>query len=90
MPVRNCLTVMVGRTGGECPVVAVPILPHELKSNTWYYGVHCACTRLHALCADLFGGKTDEQHLDCSDPIEVACECGVVTRANRLHKFKTP
>jgi hypothetical protein len=81
---------MMIRVSTECTMVAIPIPPHELKSNTWYYGVRCACTRLHALCEDLFGGKTDEQHLDCSNPLEVACECGVVTRAMRLHKFKTP
>lgn len=71
-------------------MVAVPIPPHELKGGTWYYGMRCACSRLHALCEDLFLGKTDEQHLDCADPIEVACECGVVTRSDRLQKFKTP
>lgn len=90
MPVRNCLIVMVIRAGKECIVIAIPIPPHELKSDTWYYGVHCACTRLHALCEDLFGGKTEEQHLDCSNPIEVACGCGALMRASRLHKFKTP
>jgi hypothetical protein len=68
----------------------VPIPPHELKRNTWYYGVRCACNRLHALCEDLFAGKTDEQHLDCREACEVACECGAVTRASRLHRFKTP
>ena len=71
-------------------MVAIPIARDELKANTWYYGVHCACSRLHALCEDLFAGKGDEQHLDCSDPVEVSCECGAVTRADRLHKFKTP
>jgi hypothetical protein len=82
-------TLALRRAGRECTVIAIPIPPHELKSGTWYYGVHCACTRLHALCEDLFGGKTAEQHLDCSNPIEVACECGVVTRTKRLYKFKT-
>ena len=71
-------------------MVAIPIAPDTLKANTWYYGVRCACSRLHALCEDLFHGKGDEQHLNCSDPIEVACECGAVTRADRLHKFRTP
>lgn len=69
-------------------MVALPIQPSELKGDTWYYGVHCACSRLHALCEDLFMGKTDEQHLDCADPVEVPCECGVVTHTARLHKFK--
>ena len=68
-------------------MVAFPIPPDKLKRDTWYYGVHCACTRLHALCEDLFCGKTDEQHFDCA--VEVACECGAVVRAKRLHKFKT-
>ena len=71
-------------------MVAVPIPPDELKRGTWYYGVRCTCTRRHALSADLFRGKTDEWYLDCSVPLDVACECGVVTRAERLHKFKTP
>ena len=71
-------------------MVAVPIPPHELKANTWYYGVRCVCDRLHALCEDLFAGKTDEKHLDCADPLEVTCECGAVMQAERLHRFKTP
>jgi hypothetical protein len=71
-------------------MVAIPIPPHELKENTWYYGVRCACARLHALCEDLFAGKTEDQHLDYADPVNVACECGLVTQANRLHRFKTP
>jgi hypothetical protein len=71
-------------------MTAVPIPPHELKSSAWYYGVRCACTRLHALCEDLFAGKTDEQHLHCSVPVAVACECGAVIHADRLDKFKTP
>lgn len=71
-------------------MVAIPIPSHELKGNTWYYGLRCACDRLHALCEDLFGGKIDQHYLDCGDPVEVTCECGVVTRADRLHKFKTP
>lgn len=68
-------------------MVAVPIPAHELKRDTWYYGVRCACRRMHALCEDLFSGKTDEQHLD--QPVEVACECGAVVRSTRLQKFKT-
>lgn len=71
-------------------MVAVPIAPEQLKANTWYFGVRCACARLHALCEDLFAGKGDEQHLNCSDPVEVACQCGAVTRVDRLHKFKNP
>lgn len=71
-------------------MVAIPIPPHELKANTWYFGVRCVCDRLHALCEDLFAGKSDEQHLDYADPVKIACECGVVTHANRLHRFSTP
>lgn len=71
-------------------MVAVPIPPPELKGNTWYYGVRCACGRLQALCEDLFAGKTDERHLDCADPVQVVCACGRVLRADRLYKFKTP
>lgn len=71
-------------------MVAVPIPAHELKSGTWYFGLRCACDRLHALCEDLFAGKGSELHLDYHEPIEVACECGAVARGNRLHKFKTP
>lgn len=62
-------------------MIVIPIPPHALRSNTLYYGIRCACSRLHALCEDLFGGKTTEQHLDCSFPIEVGCECGAVMRA---------
>lgn len=71
-------------------MVAVPIPAHELKADTWYYGLRCACDRLHALCEDLFAGKTHELHLICAEPVEVACDCGAVVRADRLHKFKTP
>jgi len=71
-------------------MVLIPIPAHELKSDTWYFGVRCACARLHALCEDLFKGKTDEQYLSYSDPVEVACPCGAVTRADRLQKFKLP
>jgi hypothetical protein len=69
-------------------VVAIPIPPEELKRDTWYYGVRCACSRMHALCEDLFSGKTDERYLDFSQAVEVACECGAVARERRLHKFK--
>jgi hypothetical protein len=71
-------------------MTAVPIPPHQLKSNAWYYGVRCTCARLHALCEDLFAGKTNEQYLYCSIPVEVACQCGAVIQADCVHKFKTP
>jgi hypothetical protein len=68
----------------------VPIPTHELKHNIWYYGVRCTCARHLALCEDLFEGRDDDKHLDFPVPVEVECECGVVTRAQRLQKFKTP
>jgi hypothetical protein len=90
MQLRDYRIVIAARTGKRCTMTAVPIPPHKLKSNAWYYGVRCACTRLHALCEDLFVGKTDELHLHCSVPLAIACECGAVIRAHRLDKFKTP
>ena len=81
---------VVTRSGRSWGMTAFPIPPHELKSSTWYYGVRCVCTRMHALCEDLFPGKGDEQDLQCAVPVEVPCECGAVTHADRLDKFKTP
>lgn len=71
-------------------MTAFPIPPHQVKSGTWYYGLRCTCSRLHAICEDLFRGKTDEQHLECADSLEFSCECGTVLQANRLEKFRTP
>lgn len=73
----------------ECPMTAIPIPPHELKRGTWYYGVRCACARLHALCEDLFAGKTSDPYLDCLEPLDIACPCGAVMHVERLHRFKT-
>ena len=41
-------------------MTAVPIPPHELKRNTWYYGVKCACARLLAIAEDCFQGSGHE------------------------------
>ncbi len=71
-------------------MIVVPIPAREVKSNTWYYGVRCACTRMLALTQDLFHGKTHESEMYCSPAIAITCECGQVTRTDRLHKFKTP
>ena len=71
-------------------MTVVPIPAHALKSKTWYYGVRCACTRVHPICEDLFQGKTDETHIDGSDRLTVACPCGREIHANRLFKFENP
>ena len=67
-----------------------PIPAHKLKSKTWYYGIRCVCTRFHAICEDLFEGKTGETYMDGSAALSIACPCGHTTRADRLSKFKTP
>lgn len=71
-------------------MTVVPIPAQELKSHAWYYGIHCTCKRVHVLCEDLFAGKTNNPQMPCSPPIAVACECGRVTYADRLDKFRTP
>jgi len=76
-----------GRTND--PMTAVPIPLHELKGGTWYYGVRCACTRLLALVEDCFGGRGDDEHRS-SEPFEIWCDCGRVTKTQNLQKFKTP
>ena len=68
-------------------MTAVPIPAHEVKRHTWYYGVRCACDRLHALCEDLFAGKTDEQHFHFAVSLAVECECGKVIRTHLLQKM---
>lgn len=70
-------------------MTAVPIPAHELKSDTWYYGVRCACERLLLLVEDYFQGKGNEQHLAVT-ALEVRCECGAVNRTLLLQKFRTP
>jgi hypothetical protein len=70
-------------------MTAVPIPAYELKSNTWYYGVRCACARLLALAEDAFAGKGDDAH-SLAGPIEVQCACGAITRTQLFHRFKTP
>ncbi len=73
----------------ECRMTVISIPVPELKSNTWYYGVRCPCTRLLLLCEDLFAGKTDELEMPCSPAVAVACPCGTVTETDRLHRFKS-
>ena len=70
-------------------MTAVPIPPHELKCRTWYYGARCQCMRLLALCEDLAGGKTEDEHLPLASLLAVPCECGRVVQAERLEKFRT-
>lgn len=70
-------------------MTVVPIPAHQLKGRTWYYGITCECKRMHALCEDLFAGKTDDPYLYCFAPIAVACLCGRVAQAKRLCRFKT-
>ena len=62
----------------------------DLKAKTWYYGVRCACERLLAVCEDCFAGKGDEAVLHVPLALAVECECGAVTEAPILHKFRTP
>jgi hypothetical protein len=68
---------------------AVAIPSHELKRETWYYGVRCSCDRVLALVEDSFAGYGDDKHLSAI-PLLVRCECGTITNAHVLHKFKTP
>ncbi|MBV8144008.1 MAG: hypothetical protein JO184_03290 [Gammaproteobacteria bacterium] len=68
---------------------AVAIPSHELKPNTWYYGVRCACGRLVALGEDSFAGRGDDHHISAVT-LAVQCECGTVTSTKVLQKFKTP
>jgi len=69
-------------------MTAVPIPPHELKPNTWYYGVQCVCARLLAIGEDCFGGNGHEEHRSVV-PLTVQCECGQAISAHVLHKFRT-
>ncbi len=68
---------------------AIAIPSDELKPNTWYYGARCGCARVLAVGEDTFGGDGDDQHV-CAVPISVQCQCGVITHARVLHKFKAP
>jgi hypothetical protein len=67
----------------------IPIPADEVKRNTWYYGVQCACERFLALGEDCFAGKSDERVLHVSEAFKILCECGAVTAAQVLHKCKT-
>ena len=68
---------------------AIAIPADELKPGTWYYGVRCACARVLAVGEDTFAGRGEDQHI-AALPISLRCECGVVTHARVLHKFRTP
>ena len=70
-------------------MTVVPIPRHELKPNTWYYGIQCVCTRLLALTEDCFAGRGDEPH-PADIELSIPCECGEVIRTHLLHKLKTP
>ena len=69
-------------------MTTAPIPEHELKPGNWYYGALCECTRLNAVCEDLYNGKTEDQHLTLSPPISIRCECGKVTHADTLQKYR--
>jgi len=62
----------------------------DLKQNTSYYGVRCACGRSLALCEDIFTGNDDEDVLLAGGPVAVKCECGALTKAQFLKKLKIP
>jgi hypothetical protein len=62
--------------------------PSEMDPSGLARIVRCACDRLHALCEDLFAGKTDEQHFHFAVSLAVECECGRVIRTHLLQKFK--
>lgn len=61
----------------------------DLKHNTWYYGIRCACQRLLAVCEDALGGNSDETVFRVPIKVSVECECGKVTEVPVLRKFKT-
>jgi hypothetical protein len=90
MHLRDCPTVRASLHTRTCIMTVVPIPAHKLKGDTWYYGVRCACMRIHALCEDLFGAQSNDPELHCPIPVTVTCECGRVTNAERLYKYKTP
>lgn len=77
------------RCGYKQRMFVLPIPHHELKRDTWYYGVRCACAYLLALAEDCLSGN-GENHYRSDVPLDVRCECGEVTRTLLLHKFKTP
>jgi hypothetical protein len=70
-------------------MTALPIPPREVKTDTWYYGVRCACARLLPLAEDAFAGNGDDPH-SLAEPIEVQCPCRAIIRTQLLHKFKIP
>jgi hypothetical protein len=68
---------------------AIAIPSEELKPKTWYYGIRCVCARVLALAEDTFAGRGEDQHVSAV-PMSVQCECGALTHAKVLHKFRTP
>ena len=40
---------------------AVAIPSHELKRETWYYGVRCSCDRVLALVAQVRQGNSEDE-----------------------------
>ncbi len=78
MPLGHCITMTLAQAGKECSMVATPSAPDKLKAHTWYYAVDCACSRLHALCEDLFVGKGDEQSSTWIAPIQSKSQANAV------------
>lgn len=68
------------------PATVVPV--RQPKPRTWYYGARCACSRLLAICEDLFAGKGDDV-LQMPETIAVECDCGSVSHVLRFQKFRT-
>jgi hypothetical protein len=64
-----------------------PIAEHELRSNTWYYGVHCACTRHLPLQEDCLAGNGLDL-LPLPEGYDVKCDCGAIFAPKWLKKFK--
>jgi len=61
----------------------------HLKAGTWYYGMRCVCRRLLTLCEDVFSGKGADI-FPAPAALAVRCECGRVSRVQRLEKFRQP
>lgn len=69
------------------PATVSPV--RQPKRRTWYYGARCRCSRLLAICEDLFGGRGDDV-LQMPETIAVECDCGLVSHVLRFQKFRTP
>jgi hypothetical protein len=79
---------MPNQKTGSSPLTVVPI--ERPKPGTWYYGMRCACTRLLALCEDLFSGNGADDLFQSPGTLAVRCECGRVSPVRRLQKFQQP